>query len=98
MRATPDVVGTVAQNARVGIVPRGGVSLRPGEGLRLRVSSRAKTIADCFNSGNRLGIDVALDALRSGLSERRVKPAELMLFARICRVDKVIRPLLEAPV
>jgi predicted transcriptional regulator of viral defense system len=73
-----------------------GIEFHERDGVRLRVYSPAKTIADCFKFRNRLGIDVALDALRSGLSERKVKPAEVMHFARICRVDKVMRPFLEA--
>ena len=73
-----------------------GVEAHERDGIHLRVYSPAKTIADCFKFRNRLGLDVALDALRSGLSERKVKPAELMHFARICRVDKVMRPFLEA--
>ena len=73
-----------------------GIEIHERDGVRLRVYSPAKTIADCFKFRNRLGIDVALDALRSGLSERKVKPAEVMHFARICRVDKVMRPFLEA--
>ena len=73
-----------------------GIEAHMRDGVRLRVYSPAKTIADCFKFRNRLGLDVALDALRSGLSERKVKPAEVMHFARICRVDKVMRPFLEA--
>jgi len=72
-----------------------GIETHERDGLRLRVYSPAKTIADCFKFRNRLGLDVALEALRSGLSEQKVKPAELMRFARICRVDKVMRPFLE---
>ena len=56
----------------------------------------AKTVADCFRFRNRLGIEVAVEALRTSLSERRVKPAEVIHFAKICRVDRVIRPFLEA--
>ena len=73
-----------------------GVETYDRDGVRMRVYSPAKTVADCFRFRNRLGIDVAVEGLRAGLTERRFKPAELMHFAKICRVDKVLRPFLEA--
>lgn len=73
-----------------------GVETHPRDGVSLRVYSAAKTVADCFRFRNRLGIDVAVTALREGLAERRFTPAEVLQAAKICRVDRVLRPYLEA--
>jgi len=73
-----------------------GIETHERDGVPLRVYGAAKTVADCFKFRNRLGIDVAVEALRSGLEERRFTPAEVLTVARICRVDRVVRPYLEA--
>lgn len=73
-----------------------GVERHLREGITLNVYGAAKTVADCFKFRNQLGIDVAVEALRSGLEERKFRPAEVMRFARICRVDRIVRPYLEA--
>jgi predicted transcriptional regulator of viral defense system len=62
----------------------------------LRVYNPAKTVADCFKYRNKIGLDVAIEALREGWRQRRFKIGELDHFARICRVEKVITPYLEA--
>lgn len=65
------------------------------EGVIVRVTSPEKTVADCFRFRNRYGTDVAVEALRDYLKRR--KPIELLVTAaRVCRVDNVIRPYLEA--
>ena len=66
------------------------------DGVRLRVYGPAKTVADCFKFRNQLGIEVALEALRTGLEERKFTPAEVLRVARTCRVDRIVRPYLEA--
>lgn len=66
------------------------------EGVTVRVYSAAKTVADCFKYRNKIGLDVALEALKD---YRRVNPTgmdELWRFAKICRVARVMRPYLEA--
>lgn len=65
------------------------------EGVTLRVYSREKTIADCFKYRNKIGLEVALEALKEGLGQG-CKPESLMEFARIDRVEKIMRPYLEA--
>lgn len=73
-----------------------GVQEHKIEGVRVRVYAPAKTVADCFKYRNKIGVDVALEALRD---YRRQHPAgmdELWHFARICRVWNVMRPYLEA--
>jgi hypothetical protein len=56
----------------------------------------AKTVADCFKYRNKVGLDVALEALREGWRERRFTMDELWRYARICRVANVIQPYAEA--
>ncbi len=56
----------------------------------------AKTIADCFKYRNKFGLDVAVEALREGWRMKRFKISELDHYARICRVERVITPYLEA--
>jgi hypothetical protein len=55
----------------------------------VRVTSVAKTVADCFKYRNRIGLDVALEALRDAWRGRRMTMEDLFRFARICRVHHV---------
>lgn len=73
-----------------------GIEVHRRDGVRLRVYGAAKAVADCFRFRNRLGIEVALEALRTGLGERKFTPAQVMKAAKLCRVDSVVRPYLEA--
>jgi hypothetical protein len=66
------------------------------EGVRVRVTSVAKTVADLFKYRNKIGIDVAVEALRETLRAGRASPTEILRAARVCRVSKVMRPYLEA--
>jgi predicted transcriptional regulator of viral defense system len=72
-----------------------GVEERVIEGVRVRVYSRAKTVADCFKFRNKIGVDVAAEALRD-YRRRRGSVDELLRYAEVCRVARVIRPYLEA--
>jgi hypothetical protein len=64
--------------------------------MRVPIFEPAKTVADCFKFRNKIGTDVAIEALRDCLGNRRATVEELLLFARICRVENVMRPYLEA--
>jgi predicted transcriptional regulator of viral defense system len=66
------------------------------EGVRVRVYTPAKTVADCFKFRNKIGLDVALEALRETWSARRATMEDLWSFAEICRVTTVMRPYLES--
>lgn len=66
------------------------------EGVEVRIYSAAKTVADCFKYRNKIGLDVALEALRDYLRKYRGKTDELWQQAAVCRVQNVIRPYLEA--
>jgi predicted transcriptional regulator of viral defense system len=73
-----------------------GVETHQVEGRPLRVYCAAKTVADCFKYRNKIGLDVALEALREGWRERRFSVDELDRYADVCRVGGVMRPYLES--
>ncbi len=73
-----------------------GVESHTVEGVPLRVYSPAKTVADCFKFRHKIGIDVALEALREVWRARRATMKDLDHHARIDRVSKVMRPYLES--
>jgi hypothetical protein len=60
------------------------------------IYSPSKTVADCFKYRNKIGIDVAIEALREAVRARKCTADELWRDAKICRVSKVIRPYMEA--
>jgi predicted transcriptional regulator of viral defense system len=64
-------------------------------GVAVRMYNAAKTIADCFKYRNKLGLDVALEALRDVWRRRLVTMDELWRYAAVCRVANVMRPYLE---
>ena len=66
------------------------------EGVPVKIYEPAKTVADCFKFRNVVGLDVAIEALRDCLRENRATVDELVHFGRICRVDRIMRPYLEA--
>ena len=73
-----------------------GVERQRIEGQSVQVYGVAKTLADCFKYRNKIGLDVALEALREAWRARRFTMDELDHYARICRVQRVMRPYLEA--
>jgi predicted transcriptional regulator of viral defense system len=73
-----------------------GVEKHDIEGVPARITSAAKTIVDCFKFRNKLGLDVALEALRDYRRDRHRNLDDLWRFAKICRVANVMRPYLEA--
>ena len=87
---------------RLRVARFGGAALTEGiethsiEGETVRVYSAAKTVADCFKYRNKIGLDVALEALREAWRARRFTMDEMRRYASICRVEQVMRPYLEA--
>jgi len=73
-----------------------GIGRHEVDGVPIRVYSPEKTLADCFKYRNKIGLDVAIEALRLYRERRPLKVHDLMRFARICRVGGVMRPYLEA--
>lgn len=58
----------------------------------------AKTVADCFKYRHKIGIDVAIEALRDAFRSKKAAVDEIHRFAKVCRVANVIRPYLESAV
>jgi predicted transcriptional regulator of viral defense system len=73
-----------------------GVEHHVIEGVRVPIYSVAKTIADCFKFRNRIGLDVALEALTDAWRQRKFTLAELSRFAAINRVQRTMQPYIEA--
>lgn len=73
-----------------------GIEVHKIDGRNVRIYGVAKTIADAFKYRNKIGLDVALEALREAWRERRVRIDDLDQFGRICRVERVMRPYVEA--
>lgn len=65
-------------------------------GMPLKIYSAARTVVDCFKFRNKLGLDVALEALRLTRQRKRVQNRELLRYARILRVEKPMSPYLQA--
>lgn len=66
------------------------------DGVSVPVFNAAKTIADCFKFRNKIGLDVALEALREGWAQRKATVDALWHYARVDRVSNVMRPYLES--
>lgn len=73
-----------------------GIEIHMLEGVKTRVFSPAKTVADCFKYRNKIGLDVSIEALRECRRSQRCSMDELWRYAGICRVRNVMRPYLEA--
>ncbi|MCL4491546.1 MAG: type IV toxin-antitoxin system AbiEi family antitoxin domain-containing protein [Nitrospirae bacterium] len=66
------------------------------DGIIVRIYSPEKTLADCFKFRNKIGMDVVLEALKLYKERRKFDLGELLKYARICRIEKVMKPYLEA--
>lgn len=73
-----------------------GIETHEVDGTPLRVYSPEKTLADCFKYRNKIGLDTAIEALKLYRERKRVQVDDVMQFAGVCRVEKVMRPYLEA--
>jgi predicted transcriptional regulator of viral defense system len=91
-----------SMNPRLRVVRLSGASFTEGieehsiEGVKVRVYNPAKTVVDCFKFRNKVGMDVAMEALRECWRGKKATMDQLWQYAKICRVDKVMRPYLEA--
>ncbi len=72
-----------------------GVETHEIEGVAVRVYSAAKTVADCFKFRNKIGLDIATEALRDYRRQHRQGLDALWRYAKIDRVDRVMRPYLD---
>jgi predicted transcriptional regulator of viral defense system len=73
-----------------------GVETHRVEGVTIRVTTAAKTVADCFKYRNKIGIDVAVEALRDFTRKYRGGSNELARCARVCRVARIMQPYLDS--
>ena len=74
----------------------GGIENHKIEGVTIRVYSAAKTVADCFKFRNKIGLDVAIEALKDCVRQEKASVNEIYRYAKVCRVSNVIRPYMEA--
>ena len=75
---------------------RTGVTIHHIEGVQVKVFNIAKTVADCFQHRRKIGLDVAIEALRDALRRRKATVDEIHHYAQVCRMSRIIRPYLEA--
>ena len=73
-----------------------GIEEHVVDGVTVRITCVAKTVADCFKYRNKIGLDVALEALREAWREKRMTSDELWRYAQVCRVANVMRPYLDS--
>ena len=72
-----------------------GIEVIHADRVKLQVYGVAKTIADCFKHRNKIGLDLAIEALKDALAQKKATANDLWRFAKICRVANVMRPYLE---
>ena len=77
---------------------KSGIEKHRIDGVYVKVYSPEKTLADCFKFRNKIGMDVVLEALKLYKTRKKFDLGELLKYAKICRVEKVMRPYLEAMV
>ena len=73
-----------------------GIEKHEAEGVNLRITNPARTVADCFKYRNKIGVDVAIEALSDCIRKRKATRDEIWHYAKLCRVANVIRPYMEA--
>jgi predicted transcriptional regulator of viral defense system len=73
-----------------------GVEQHRVESVPVQVFSVAKTVADCFKFRNKIGLDVAIEALKESVHQRKTNTDEIYRYSKLCRVSKVILPYMES--
>jgi len=73
-----------------------GIERHTIDGVNVRVTGVARTVVDCFKFRNKIGLDVALEALREAWRDKRVRMDDLWRYTKLCRVDSVMRPYMES--
>lgn len=73
-----------------------GLQTETIDGVEVKVFSPAKTIADCFKFRNQIGLEVAIEALKRGIREGKATYQDIIRYAKLCKVENVIKPYLEA--
>ena len=78
-----------------GEVYTAGIEEHLRDGVTLRVYGAAKTVVDCFKHRNKIGLDVAMEALKDAWRMRKASADDLWRYARVCRMANVMRPYME---
>jgi len=73
-----------------------GVDIHDLDGVRVRIYNPEKTLADCFKFRNKIGLDTVIEAIRFYHERRSIKVDDLIHYATVCRVNRIMRPYLEA--
>lgn len=73
-----------------------GIEQHEVDGIPMKVYNPEKTLADCFKYRNKIGLDITLEALKFYRQRKRFDVDDLMRYAKVCRVEKVMRPYVEA--
>jgi predicted transcriptional regulator of viral defense system len=73
-----------------------GIEAHDLDGISIKVYGPEKTVADCFKFRHKIGLDVAIEALRLCRERKGSTPRKLLHYARVCRVEQIMRPYLEA--
>ena len=73
-----------------------GVQIHHIEGVPVRIYDAGKTVVDCFKYRNKVGLDVAIEALKDCITQRKATMDQLWTYAGICRVSNIMRPYMEA--
>lgn len=72
-----------------------GLQSQTIDGVEVKVFNPAKTIADCFKFRNQIGLDVAIEALKQGVNDGKATYSDIVKYAKLCKVERVIKPYLE---
>ena len=73
-----------------------GIEVAELDGVEVRIFNLPKTVVDCFRFRNKLGLDVAVEALNQAIKWKGVRPADVLRYARLCRIESVILPYVVA--
>jgi len=73
-----------------------GIDFHTIDGVKVPIYNPAKTIADCFKYRNKIGLDVAIEALKEGWKDKKFNMNDMWTYSKICRVQNVMRPYLES--
>jgi predicted transcriptional regulator of viral defense system len=73
-----------------------GIEKYQMDGVEVKVYNPEKTLADCFKFRNKIGMDIVLEALKLYKTRKKFDVKKILEYAKICRVDRIIRPYLEA--
>ncbi len=73
-----------------------GIEVVELDGVEVRIFNLPKTVVDCFRFRNKIGLDVAIDALNQAIKRKGVRPADLLRYARLCRIESIMLPYVQA--